>query len=410
VKILIVSQYFWPENFRINDLAAELVKRGHEVSVLTGVPNYPDGKIPPDFKKCPRDFQFYKGCKVVRVPIFSRGRGSFRLILNYLSFVLSAVVFGTIKLKGMQFDTIFVYEPSPVTVCLPALFIKKLRKIPVIFWVQDLWPETLESVGVVKSGRLLGWIGKLVSFIYNRCDLVLGQSQAFYDGISRYCEDKQKIKYFPNWAEGIFNKTAPVNISEVATFGDDFKVLFAGNVGDAQDFPAILSAAEVIKDKGARIKFFVVGDGRMFDWVAKEVINRQLGDYVYLLGRHPLETMPSFYASADALLVALKESPVFSMTVPAKIQSYMVAGKPIVTMLSGEGSRIVSEAECGLIADSGNYEELAGNIIKMSEMSKVALERLGKNACIYADKEFNRETLINQLEKWFVEVTQNKTE
>jgi len=411
MKILIVSQYFWPENFRINDLCAQLVKRGHDVTLLTGKPNYPTGVVFPEFKENPTAFNQYAGCEVIRVPITARGNSNgLKLVANYFSYVISASFLGAWKLRKHSFDVIFVYEPSPVTVCLPAIFIKKLRKIPIVFWVQDLWPETLESVGVVKSRRLLGWIGKLVSFIYNRCDLVLGQSQAFYSGIARYCEDKHKIKYFPNWAEDIFSKTAIVNVAEMAIFADDFKVLFAGNVGEAQDFPAILSAAEIIKNKSVKAKIFIVGDGRMLDWVTKEVADRQLSNYVYLLGRHPLEAMPSFYSSADALLVTLKESPVFSMTVPAKIQSYMAAGRPIVTMLSGEGSRVVSEAKCGLIADSGGYKELANNIIQLAQMSKVELEIFGGNGRDYSGKEFNRETLIDQLEEWFVEVVQNNIE
>lgn len=411
MKILIVSQYFWPENFRINDLCAHLVKRGHDVTLLTGKPNYPTGIIFPEFKENPSAFNQYAGCEVIRVPITARGNGSsLKLIINYFSYVFSASLLGSWKLRRQTFDVIFVYEPSPVTVCLPAIFIKKLRKIPVIFWVQDLWPETLESVGVVRSGRLLGWIGKLVSFIYNRCDLVLGQSRAFYDGIARYCDDKEKIKYFPNWAEGIFREIVVFSVPEVANYKDDFKVLFAGNVGDAQDFPAILSAAEIIKDRKIKAKIFIVGDGRMFDWVSKEISRRQLSDYVYLLGRHSLDSMPAFYASADVLLVTLKESPVFAMTIPAKVQSYMTAGKPIVTMLSGEGSRVVSEAGCGLITDSGDYEGLARNIIKMSNMTEAELGALGSNARAYADREFDRDTLIAQLEDWFVEVAQTTSE
>ncbi|MCF6265680.1 MAG: glycosyltransferase family 4 protein [Desulfuromusa sp.] len=411
MKILIVTQYFWPENFRINDLCVQLVKRGHTVTVLTGKPNYPTGVVFPEFKENPSAFNQYASCEVMRLPVMARGDGSsIKLIFNYISYVLSASLLGAWKLRKKSFDLIFVYEPSPVTVCLPAILIKKLRKIPVVFWVQDLWPETLESVGVVKSKRLLGLIGKMVSFIYNRCDLILGQSRAFYDGIARYCDDKEKIKYFPNWAEGIFKEKVTANIPEITAFKDDLKILFAGNIGDAQDFPAILSAAEIIKDKNIKAKFFIVGDGRMFDWIVKEVYRRKLGNYVYLLGRHPLEAMPEFYATADILLATLRESPVFSMTIPAKVQSYMTAGKPILTMLSGEGSRVVSEAECGLIADSGDYKGLARNITIMTCMTKASLMTLGYNARVYAGKEFDRDTLIAQLEDWFVDAIQNNSE
>jgi glycosyltransferase involved in cell wall biosynthesis len=180
--------------------------------------------------------------------------------------------------------------------------------------------------------------------------------------------------------------------------------LFAGNVGEAQDFPAIIETAKQLKEMQVNAKFFIVGDGRHSSWVEQEVHSQSLEDYIILLGRHPLEAMPSFYASADALLVTLKESPAFAMTIPGKVQSYMAAGKPILTMLTGEGSRVVREAECGLIADSGDANTLAANIQKMSVMSPAQLISLGANARNYAAREFDRDRLIGQLESWFVEV------
>ena len=404
MRILIVTQYFWPENFRINDLAEELVKRGHDVTILTGKPNYPSGELFAEYKAKPSEFNEYKGCRVVRVPITMRGQGSGRkLVTNYISYVLSASIIGFFKLRKQKFDVTFVYEPSPVTVCLPAIFYKKLKGTPVVFWVLDLWPETLEAIGVVKSKRILSWVGHLVKFIYNRCDLVLGQSKAFYDGISQYCDNKEKIKYFPSWSESVFLESNDSSVNDLVK-SDSFKVLFAGNVGEAQDFPAIISAAEVIKAKRANIKIYVVGDGRAFEGVRQQVQEKGLTEIVILLGRFPLENMPNFYSSADALLVTLKESKAFAMTIPGKVQTYMAAGKPILTMLSGEGSNIVDEAQCGLTAASGDYNKLANNIINMSNFSDEKLEELGKKSRAYAQREFDRETLISQLEFWFEEV------
>jgi len=407
MKILVVSQYFWPENFRINDLCAELAHRGHEVTVLTGKPNYPSGEVFPEFHSNPAAFNQYQGCQIVRVPMASRGKGSsVKLLMNYVSYFLSATLVGSLKLRGKSFDVIFVFEPSPVTVCLPALFLKKLKKSPVVFWVLDLWPETLEAIGVVKSKPLLALVGKLVSFIYNRCDLVLGQSKAFFDGIARYCTDKTKIKYFPSWPEAVFVDAVTSPVREIEKHQGVFKILFAGNIGDAQDFPAILSAAALLKTKPLNVKFFIVGDGRAFEWVKSEIIKQKLQDSVYLMGRHPLEAMPSFYASVDTLLVTLQESPVFFMTIPGKVQSYMAAGKPILTMLSGEGSRIVEEAGCGYIAKSSDYEQLSNNIIAMSKLKQDELAELGHKAKCYAQAEFDRYTLITQLESWFIELQQ----
>ena len=407
MRILIVTQYFWPENFRINDLVEELVKRGYEVTVLTGKPNYPSGELFSEYKANPNDFNEYKGCRVVRVPVTLRGQGSGRkLVTNYISYVLSTSTIGFFKLRKQKFDVTFVYEPSPVTVCLPAIFYKKLKGTPVVFWVLDLWPETLEAIGVVKSPRILSWVGKLVRFIYNRCDLVLGQSKAFYQGISQYCGDKSKIRYFPSWSESVFLESSTSDVKALMK-GGSFKVLFAGNVGEAHDFSSILAAAEIIQKQNCHIQLVVVGDGRAFDGVKQQVKEKDLTDVVILLGRFPLEDMPAFYSAVDALLVTLKESKAFSMTIPGKVQSYMAAGKPILTMLSGEGSRVVEEAQCGLTANSGDYHQLASNMIEMSVFSEEKLVEFGVNSKAYATKEFDRDRLISQLELWFKEVSEN---
>lgn len=374
------------------------------MTVLTGKPNYPSGTLFPEYQRAPKAFNDYQGSRVVRVPIVMRGQGNgLKLILNYISYALSASALGIWQLRKERFDVIFVFQLSPVTIALPAILYRFLFKKPIIMWVQDLWPETLEAIGVVKSPSVLSAVGKLVSFIYNRCDLVLGQSKAFYEGIARYCSDREKIRYFPNWAESVFLDKLDQHIESMQNY-NGFKVLFAGNVGEAQDFPAIIETAKQLKTMQVNAKFFVVGDGRHFAWVEQEIKSQDLEDYVILLGRYPLEAMPSFYACSDALLATLKESPAFSMTVPSKIQSYMAAGKPILTMLTGEGSRVVSEAVCGLVADSGDANTLAVNIQKMSSMSHEQLISLGVNARHYAAREFDRDRLISQLESWFVEV------
>lgn len=403
MRVLVVTQYFWPENFLINDLCSELVKRGHEVTVLTGKPNYPSGVVFDEYINNPTQFEHYAGCNVVRVPMVARGKGrATQLILNYFTYAFSATLIGAWKLRKKQFDVIFVFEPSPIMVGLPAIFLKKLKKVPIVFWVQDLWPETLEAIGVVTSQWLLDLVGKLVSFIYNGSDLILGQSKPFLHGIRLYSNDATKIKYFPNWSEGSLNNSVVSSVEAITKHEGFLKILFAGNVGDAQDFPAILKSVEKIKKNQIKAKFFIVGDGRSFERVKSEIIKKNLQDYIYLLGRYPPDKMLAFYNSVDVLLVTLKESPVFAMTIPSKVQSYMTAGKPILTMLTGEGSRIIEESNCGLIAKSGDYKVLSENIEKMSMMSKAELHNLGLKALAYSEREFDRDKLITQLEGWFV--------
>ena len=397
MNILIVSQYFWPENFRINDLTQELVQRGHSVTVLTGIPNYPAGTVFEEYRKRPKAFEYYSGARVFRVPILARGNGAVRLFLNYLSFVLGACLHGPWRLRGQQVDVIFVFEPSPVTVGLPAILLGRIKRAPVVFWALDLWPETLAAIGIVRSPMVLGWVGHLVRFIYERCTLVLGQSRGFLPKIAKYCSDAKKIRYFPSWAEEIFNKADLVRAPEVPVQQGMFNVLFAGNIGEAQDLPAVLNAAEFLRHNTA-IRWLIVGDGRRSDWLHEEVARRELQSRVLLLGRFTVERMPSFYAHADALLVSLKKDPVFSLTIPGKVQSYLMAGVPILGMLDGEGAQVITDSNAGLVCAAGNSGGLASAVLEMFAMSVDQRKQLGVNSRDFAQKEFGRGLLMDQLE------------
>jgi glycosyltransferase involved in cell wall biosynthesis len=409
VKILIVTQYFWPENFRINDLTQELVKRGHSVTVLTGIPNYPAGRVVDAYRQNPKAFEHYGGARVWRVPMLARSHGAVRLFLNYLSFVIGACLCGPWRLRGQQADVIFVFEPSPVTVGLPAVLLGRIKHAPVVFWALDLWPETLSAIGVVRSPRVLGWVGHLVRFIYERCTLVLGQSRGFLGSIAKYCSDIKKIRYFPSWAEEVFNEPDLVPAPEVPALEGAFNVLFAGNIGEAQDLPAVLAAAESLKNNTS-IRWLIVGDGRKFDWLQEEVIHRGLQSNVLLLGRFPVERMPSFYAQADALLVSLKKDPVFSMTIPGKVQSYLMAGVPLIGMLDGEGAKVITEANAGMVCAAGDAGGLAAAVLEMAAMNVDQRHQLGVNGRAYAQKEFGRDLLMDRLEALLSEaVTLYKT-
>lgn len=402
MRILVVSQYFWPENFRVNDLVKEWVQRGHEVTVLTGIPNYPVGKVFEAYYNEPNAFAEYEGAEVVRVPLLSRGAGGFRLMLNYLSFVLGACCFGPWRLRGKSADMIFVFEPSPVTVGLPAVLLGKIKSAPVVFWALDLWPETLAAIGMVRSPRVLGWVGHMVRFIYNRCTLVLGQSRGFLDGIAQYCDDKTKIRYFPSWAEDIFMDENVQPALEVPEKADSFTIVFAGNIGEAQDMPAVLDAVEYLKHSSI-IRWIIVGDGRKSDWLKSEVVRRGLDKQVLLLGRFPVERVPSFYAHADALLISLKLDPVFNMTIPGKVQSCLMAGKPLLGMLGGEGAAVIHDAKAGLICQAGDGIGLAKAVQALAAMSPTERKKMGLNGQKYAQQEFGRPQLMDRLEALLAE-------
>lgn len=397
MRILVVSQYFWPENFRINDLTRELVQRGHSVTVLTGIPNYPVGRVFETYRENPKAFGHYGGAAVLRVPMLARGQGAVRLFLNYLSFVVGGCLCGPWRLRGQQADVVFVFGLSPVTLALPAIFLGRVKRAPVVMLVLDLWPETLAAIGVVRSPRVLGWVGHMVKFIYERCTLVLGQSRGFLRSIAKYCSDTRKIRYFPSWAEEVFSQVDLVPAPEVPVRKGAFNILFAGNIGDAQDLPAVLDAAESLKHNPA-VRWLIVGDGRKSDWLREEVERRGLQDSVLLLGRFPVERMPSFYAHADALLVSLKKDPAFSMTIPGKVQSYLMAGVPLVGMLDGEGAKVISEANAGLVCAAGDADGLVTAVLEMAAMRADQRHQLGVNGRSFAQKEFGRSLLMDRLE------------
>ena len=409
MRVLVVSQYFWPENFRINDLVSELAARGHAVTVLTGIPNYPEGRTFPEFKDEPGRFAQFAGATVIRVPMLPRGQGKWRLALNYLSFAWAGLVIGSWRLRRRKFDAIFVFQISPITAALPAVLQRRFKKAPLLLWVLDLWPETLAAVGVTKSVRVLNWVGYLVAYIYKRCDRILIQSRAFTSNIERYAGDSGRVRYFPGWAEPVFQgeleNLAPA--PELAAFRGTFNVLFAGNIGDAQDFPAILDAAEATRARND-IRWIIVGDGRAAEYVRGEIERRALQDKVVMLGRYPIERMPSFFRAAGALLVTLRADPIFSLTIPGKVQSYLGAGVPILGMLDGEGAKIIEQAGAGLVCPAGQGRALAERAVQMADMSLEDRAAMGARGRQFCRREFDRAKLVDNLEKWVDELRQER--
>lgn len=397
MKILIVSQYFWPETFRINDVAHGLKELGHEVSVLTGLPNYPEGRFFDGYGYGGPFREDYAGVPVCRVPLIPRGGGGgVRLALNYLSFVVSAILLGLPRLRG-RFDAILVYEPSPVTVVLPALLLGRLRRIPVLFWVQDLWPESLSATGMVRSRWILGLVERMVRLIYRHSDRILIQSQAFREQVLRLGARPEKVVYLPNSAEDFYR---PVQLAPDAAERDSmpggFRVLFAGNIGAAQSFDTIIEAATILRDQ-TDIRWVVLGDGRMRESAEAEVKSRGLSDRVHFLGRHPAETMPRFFALADVLLVTLRRDPVFAMTVPSKLQSYLACGRPIVAALDGEGARVLAESGAGVACPADDAQALAAAVLRLKGLPATEREEMGRRGRAYFEAEYERGILLQRL-------------
>lgn len=402
MKILVISQYFWPENFRINDLCVDLQKRGHQVTVLTGVPNYPEGQVFPEYSENPQKFNVLDGVEIVRVPLVVRGSSSIRLLLNYVSYAVMGSTLGLYKLKNREFDVVFVCQLSPILIALPGVLYKRFNNIPVVMWVLDLWPETLKSVGVVKSEKILNIIGKLVSFIYGRCDLIFGQSPAFEKNISLYTKINDRFRVLYSWAEDIFSNvetdisSCPLNISPDRK--EYFNIVFTGNIGEAQALDKVLRAFKIAIVKGAKVNFHIIGDGRVLKDLQQLVVDLGISKDVIFYGRRPLEDMPKFFASSGALLVSLKSSDAFKLTIPGKVQSYMASKKAILAVLEGEGARVINEAKSGLVSLPGDIDKLSENIIKISNLPKNDLENMATAAKQYFDKNFNKKKIISGLE------------
>ncbi len=400
MKILVLTQYFWPESFRINDLTAGLVEKGHEVTVLTGIPNYPNGNFFPGYSIFKKLRQFYRGAKVIRVPLVPRRRGrKIDLMLNYFSFIFFAGILGPFVASG-KYDAIFVYEPSPITVGLPAIVMKKIKSAPVLFWVQDLWPESLSATGAVKSPFILKLVEKLVQFIYHECDLILVQSKAFIPSIRNCGVAISRIFYFPNSAEAFYHSVeVKKDTIERKGIPRGFVVMFAGNIGAAQDFGTIIDAAEKLKDH-TDIYWAIIGDGRMRSWVEKEIEERNLRQNFLLMGRYPPEEMPQYFALADVLLVTLRNEEIFKFTIPSKVQSYLACAKPIIASLAGEGARIIEEAQAGFSCSPENPSALAESVLKMYRMDERERRAMGLQGRKYFENNFCRSKLINQLDDW----------
>lgn len=395
MRILVITQYFWPEHFRINDLVLGLKERGHNVIVLTGKPNYPKGKFYDGYSFWGKSTEIWNDIKIYRSVLIPRGKGnSLMLGINYLTFAFFSI-FTSLKIKETP-DIIFVYEPSPITVGIPAIFSKWRFKVPIYFWVQDLWPDSIASATNLRNPTVLGILDKLTRWIYSKSDKVLIQSRGFEEKLLIQKVSQSKIIYYPNWTENYY-KPVEKDIFYSQYFTGKVNLVFAGNIGESQDFETLLDTAAKVFKQNPDINWVVIGDGRMKSFVEQQVHERGLEKVFRLIGSFPPETMPAFFSHADALLVSLKKDPLFAITVPSKIQSYMACGKPIITSLDGEGSAIVEESKAGLTSEAGNPESLARVINNFVALSPDQKSIMGMNSLNYYEKKFDRDMLINKL-------------
>lgn len=405
MKICIFTNHFYPEDFKVNDIAFELTQRGYEVTVITAVPDYPKGKFFDGYGWFKKNKEDVNNCHVIRLPVIPRGKGRFRnLLIQYFSYYISSSVYIFLHKFFHKYDAIFVHLTSPFFVGVVATHLKRYQKIPMYFWVLDLWPESITAITGISNRLVMSPLIKQVKRVYDSCDKILVGSKGFEKSILEKGQYKEKLVYFPNWCE-----TTSVNcntkkyeaVEPFDSFTDkDFIVLFAGNLGEAQNLDCIIVAATELLKQNDNIKFVFLGDGRARNHLIEKseetgVINKT----VFFPGRFPIESMPFFMEKSSVLLVSLKNELIFNLTVPSKVQFYMAQGKPLLAMLNGDGADLINEASCGIAVPANDIDSFIDALKKMSSMDKEKLDLMGKNGKKYYEENFMKEYRINQLDE-----------
>lgn len=388
MNLLIWTQHFWPENFRINDMA-EILANKAELTILTGKPNYPKGDIYSGYSALGFKSEQYQGTTVKRIPLIPRKRGSaIWLALNYLSFIFSGILFAPLALRKTKIDAIFVYATSPLLQAIPAILLAKIRGVPLGVWVQDLWPESLKSTGFIKNEYILKLVGKVVGFIYRNTDVIFIQSAEFEQDIRKYVGTEKPVVVLPNAPKDFTLEPYLENQILKAKISKQFSVVFTGNMGKAQSCDTIIKAAEILKSH-TDITFYLIGHGSEFEPLKQQAVGLSNVEFI---GTLPSKDMPSVFESASVLLVTLKDDPAFDKTIPSKVQHYMCAGKPIVCSANGATSKLIADSKSGLACAAEDANALAAQVLKLYQMSENERELLGKNARSHFETHNNIDT------------------
>ena len=392
MKVLVVCQYYHPEPVRITDICEELVKKGHQVTVLTDIPNYPMGNIYKGYEKGKNRIETINGVNVRRCYTIPRKTNVIMRFLNYHSFSFFSKRY--IKNLDNDFDVVLVNQLSPVMMANAAIKYKKKYNKKVLMYCLDIWPESLCAGGIKKNSIIYNIYYKISKRIYSNVDKILVTSKSFIKYFKESFDiEEGKLDYLPQYAESLFNKkTCEKKENKV------IDLLFAGNIGKAQSIDTIIEAANILKNND-RLLFHIVGDGQELKRLENRVKELKLKN-IKFYGRKPLNEMPKYYKKADAMLVTLCKDSLISSTLPGKIQTYMAAGKPIIASANGETKQIIEEAKCGYCSEAEDAQALVKNIEKF--INNKNKNELGNNSYEYYKKNFDKslfiDRLINELE------------
>lgn len=390
--ILVVSQYFYPESFRINDMASEWVKRGYKVTVLTGIPNYPMGKFFDGYDYTKKRKETWNGIDIIRIPLIPRGQGAIGMMANYGSFVVSG--FFENLVTNIQADYVFSFEVSPMTQALIGCWYARKHHVPHYLYVQDLWPENVEIVTGIRSPVVIKPIDKMVDYIYANTDQIFATSPSFVENICNRGVERKKVHYWPQYAED-FYKPMKLDVAEIPV-DSSFKITFTGNIGTAQGLDILPKVAERLREE--KVKFIVVGDGRYQAEFEKEIADRKVQDKFLMIPRQPAERIPELLGACDAAFISFQNTQLWTMTIPAKLQSYMACGMPVIASADGETKRIIEEAECGICCRIGDVEGLAEAIRAMIDADTDTMRYRSRK---YFEEHFDKKKLMDEIEKYF---------
>lgn len=393
--ILVVTQYFYPESFRINDMCQEWVKRGYEITVLTGIPNYPMGKFFEGYGYTKRRKEVWNGVNIIRIPLIPRGNNSIGMVMNYLSFTVSG--FFKNLFSDIKADYVFTFEVSPMTQALIGCWYAKKHKVPHYLYVQDLWPENVITVTGISSPVVIKPINKMVDYIYRNTDEIFATSPSF---VAAICNrdipvDRKKVHYWPQYAEEFYYPCERKPVSEIPS-DNSFKVIFTGNIGTAQGLQILPETANILKEKN--VKFIMVGDGRYLEEFNKEVKAKNVQEKFIMVPRQPANRIPELLSACDVAFLSFQEDDLWKMTIPAKLQSYMACGMPVIASAQGETERVINEANCGICSKIGSSASLSEAIEKIM---KSDLDDMRKNSRKYFEENFEKKMLMDEMESFF---------
>ena len=405
--ILLISQYFYPETFRVNDMACEWVKRGYKVTVLTGIPNYPMGKYFDGYDTKHRTRETWNGVNIIRIPLVARGNSRNKLLnaagmaANYFSFVISGKKWvKSREAAELHADIVFTFEVSPMTQALIGVWYGKRYNVPTYLYVQDLWPENVETVTGIHNKLIIGPIDKMVDKIYRETDMIFTTSPSFVKAIVNRAVpvNREKVRYWPQYAEEFYMPMDPVTVDGIDPNDGSYKIAFTGNIGTAQGLDVLPKAAKILS--GENVKFVIVGDGRYQAEFERQIEELNVRNKFIMIPRVQAERVPEILSNVDAGFISFNKTPLWENTIPAKLQSYMACGKAIIASASGETERVITEAECGVCCEIGNADALADGIRKMMTAGS---RSMGERVRQYFEEKFDKKKLMDEMDKYIAE-------